>query len=264
MSVSFDRDIVVAVLLLGVVWGLALVGVGVRKVRTSSLLLGVTIMFYTFTVITYVPLMGSPASPLSMTERMWGAMTAVVAGASLLGLVANQRNDRRAADEDIRVRSTILLSMVAAISLAAIFYSLKPYTGLPPSADFLNEYGHLAGIFAYQLIFAVWVSVPASTLGWSFAKTASFGWPRLLVAAGGVCAALWGVWKIGGAVASLLRTEIVAASPVSVGLGLSALVLCIAGLAMTRWRETATGRRERAEYRQARVVEDEQFRAGGV
>lgn len=263
MSVAFDRDIASFVMLISAAIGLSLGIVGAIKARTPTLLIGVAILFYSLTGLTYVPLMGSPAEPIDMMSRAWGAMTAIIAGACILGVVSETRSTLRGAADEVRSRWTILLSMLAAISLAAIYYVLQPYRNLPASSDFLNEYGHLTGVFIYQIIFAIWIAVPASALGYSLARTRSFGWPRWLVAAGGASAAAWGIWKVGGVFGTVAGIEIAAASPVSVALGLSALVLCVSGLVIIRWRELLAARRERIAYRQERAAEDELFRATG-
>lgn len=264
MSVLLDRDVVSAIMILGAIIGFSLGLVGAVKARTQTLLMGVAIGFYSFTGLTYVPLMGSPADPLDLMSRMWGAMTAVIAGACLLGVVSEQSSTMRGVGGESRSRRSILLSMLAAVSLAAIYYVLKPYGDLAPSSNFLNEYGDLLGVLAYQIIFALWIALPASAIGWSVAQTKTLGWPRWIVAAGGVSAAAWGVWKVGGEVGAYAGIEIIAASPVSVAFGLSALVLCVVGLMLIRWRVFLAGRRERIEYRRARNVEDELFRTSGA
>ncbi|KJR10441.1 hypothetical protein [Gordonia sihwensis] len=263
MSVALDRDIASIIMLIGAAIGLSLGAVGAIKARTPTLLIGVAVLFYSLTGLTYVPLMGAPAEPLDMMSRVWGAMTAVIAGACILGVVSENRNTLRGVADGPRSRWTILLSMIAAVSLAAIYYVLKPYSDLPASTDFLNEYGHLPGVFVYQIIFAIWIAVPASSLGFSLGRTSSLGWPRWLVAAGGACAAAWGIWKVGGVFGAVAGIETAAASPVSVALGLSALVLCVSGLVIIRWRELIAARRERIAYRQERAAEDELFRSTG-
>lgn len=224
-----------------------------------------TIAFYSLTGVTYVPLIGSPADPLSVLDRMWGAMTAVIAGAAVLGVVATVGRGRREADADQSRRAMIIVALFAAVSLAGIYYAMKPYRELEPSADFLNQFGSLGGVVMYQILFALWISIPASALGWSVGASQELGWPRWLVGAGGACAAAWGTWKIiGVVVVDMADGSVPAASPVSVSLGLSALVLCVCGLTLVRVHARRGLRTQRGSYRRGLEAADEEFiaRAG--
>jgi hypothetical protein len=258
--VSLDREVMTGVMWAGCAAGLIMCGSGWVRARTQSLLMGMTIAFYSLTGATYVPLIGSPAEPLSVIDRMWGAMTAVIAGGAVLGVVATNSLSRRDADADQSRRATIIVSLFAAVSLAGIYYSMKPYWKLAPSADFLNESGSLGGVVVYQILFALWISIPAGALGWSIGVSDELGWPRWLVAAGGGCAAAWGLWKILGVlVVQVLDSAVPAASPVSVTLGLSALVLCVSGLILVRVRGRREVRTQRGSYREGLAADDEEF-----
>lgn len=260
MSVALDREVLTAVMWVGCAIGLVMCGSGLLRARTQSLLMGMTIVFYSLTGVTYVPLIGSPGEPLSVIDRMWGAMTSVIAGGAVLGVVATIALRRKEADADQSRRATIAVSLLAAVSLAGIYYSMKPYWELEPSADFLNQFGNLGGVVVYQVLFALWISVPASALGWSIGVNQDLGWPRWLVFAGGACAAAWGAWKIlGVTVVDVLDGSVPAASPISVALGLSALVLCVLGLILVRVHARRGLRTQQRSYRRGLEAADVEF-----
>lgn len=260
---AMSIDVLEAALIVGLGAGIVIASLGIFHSRVSSLALGACVVSYSLTGLTYIPLLYQPASPLSVMDRMWGAMTAVLAGAALVGVVmaALLGEDTSRAG---RVRTwAMVTTMFALLSLAGIYFSLRAYSQLPPSTDFLNDYAHLTGVVIYQCIFAVWIAFPAGALGVSNVRARQLGWPRWLVFAGGMSGVCWGVWKITGVLWNrVLDEHIRLESPVSVTLGLIALVLCVAGLIMVGVRGRRELRTDRAHYIRRRSLEDASFKAG--
>lgn len=251
------------VLLLGSLVGALIAVGGIWRRRVSSLALGACIVSYSFTGMTYVPLLRD--QPLSVMDRMWGASTAVLAGAALVGVLVTMRTGETVRGQERLRLWSMITGMAALLSLAGIYYSLRRYALLPPSTDFLNAYAHLTGVAIYQGIFAIWISLPATALGITALTSPQLGGPRWIVCAGGIAAALWGLWKIIGVGWNLAFNEhIKLESPVSVLLGLSALVLCVTGMALVGLRGAQEARRNRQAYLKQVAHDDALFRFSGT
>lgn len=259
-------DFVEGALLLAGLAGLAiaLLGIANSQPRADSAALGLCIVAYSFTAHTYLPLLYDPPQPLSVLDRLWGAASAVLAGAALVGVVLAVHFADRPSEGDRGRRWAMITALAALLSLAGLYYSLAPYAALPPSIDFLNTYADLVGVQVYQCIFALWIGIPVSALGLSTLRT-PMGWPRWFVVLGGCTAVLWAVWKVVGVVwAGVLdHPPIRPESNISVTLGLSTLILCVFGFVMVGVRGGFARRNGRRRYDEQLRREDDRFRQNG-
>ena len=253
-------DILTIAFAMGVIMSLVGTVFGIARSRTSAVAFGTCIIGYSLTVLTFAKLANNPPEPVTMLDRMWGAITAVIAGSALLGAVITTMR------RDVQARRAhqwcMAVALAGILSTIAIYYCLRPYAQLPPSADFLNEYGRHWQIMVYQCLFAAWIAAPVGALGVTAFMDLT-GAARWMAGVGGVAGMVWGGWKIVGLVwvAVLGGEHMPMASPVSMMLGVTTQVLCMCGIVLIWIQGLLHTRKRRSRYWHRRARADRAFQA---
>ncbi len=256
-------DILTGAFAVGVLVGMVVAVRGVARSQVSAVAFGACVIAYSCTVMTFAKLANTPPEPISVLDRMWGTITAIIAGCALTGVVITTVRDR---GHDRRSQQWCMtVTLLGVLSATAVYYCLRPYAQLPPSTDFLNDYAGQWRIDLYQCLFAAWIASPVGALGIAAGRELH-GPARWVTSAGGVTGVTWGIWKITGVVwvGALHRDHLPVASPVSVTLGVITLVLCVCGITLMGLQGWLHERQRRVLYWRRRRRADRVFRSRGA
>lgn len=246
-----------AVSWLGFTVGAVLVGRGMWRSRPAQQLLGAGIASYALSLRIFACLgVGGTRQPLTTDERVWAATFAVAAGAALSALLLVIVGSQHAGT-GTRRKLTLLggAAVVSAAVLRVVMWLPGPY--LPPSNDFLNDYGGDPRVVVYELLFAGWLGLPLGALG-AFVFRFQRGAPRWITFTGCVTGVGWAMWKVAGVAVRFGTGDPIAwESPVSVASGMAVLVLIVIGLLSGQVRDAVRRARENRDYTLARRADDE-------
>ncbi len=237
---------------------------GFLRALPAQSIFGVGFAAYALALLPYAQLgLFGGGRALSTLERTWGATASTVGGWAVLSLLLaihwSHRTGRPSWTDPAMFKRLAALSVAAIVSIVTLHLTLEwpGQAPLPPSTDFLNDYGDRRNVVVYQLLFATWLGVPVGMLGvttWKFRS----GVARWVTSIGCGFGVFWAVWKICGILVRFLTGDRIAIeSPVSVTTGVITLVLVLAGLLIGMINGSIASIVAQRGYSAARRADDE-------